>query len=138
MDAKGEAWDKVNAQYDEALIHLGNHAPNAFEIIAGKALSEAKRNIENAGRLSKISKAQNLHDEAIKHYTAARGARTADPEQALIHFEKAIKLAIEASRSVERASFLDRFGIWTTIIINWIDHFQYCSVHLVEFRLTYR
>lgn len=117
MEAEGEPQDKIEAQYNEALMHLRNHAPNAFEIIAGKALNEAKRSIESAGHLSKVSKAQNLHDEAIEHYTKARGARTADPEQALVHFENAINLAIEASRSVEKASFLDRFGVWTAIIL---------------------
>ncbi|MFQ5825703.1 MAG: hypothetical protein ACE5JB_16835 [bacterium] len=91
-----------------AISHILNIAPDSYEYIAGVKLTQTRKRIASAGFFAERDKAKRLHEDAIYHYTQGRNERTANPEQANHHFERAIDLCLEAIDSVVPATNIQK------------------------------
>lgn len=114
--------DEGEAEYmlRQAKEHQRESILNAFEIIAGKALSEAQSALEKAGIFNSTGNSKAYFDQATQFYAYGRDARTADQEAALGHFENAAVKAIESRFAIGDTSPARRFRFWWIIIIGLI------------------
>ncbi|NOY58463.1 MAG: hypothetical protein GXO75_05965 [Calditrichaeota bacterium] len=112
---------------NEAIIHLQNLAPDSCEHIAGKKLKESRIFMAGSGIFAEIRKSQELHEQAIFHYTQGRNIRSADPDQAIKRFNDVVDLCnnaiqlITPARKIQKAQIIIAFLGWLIAFILFLD-----------------
>lgn len=119
--------EKSIKHINESIIHLENLAPDSCEHIAGKKLKELRILMASSGFLADINKSQEIHERAIFHYTQGRNIRSADPGQAIKHFNNVVDLCNKAiqlitpAHKIQKAQIIIAFLGWLIAFILFLD-----------------
>jgi soluble cytochrome b562 len=90
----------IEEQCNEAYYHLENVDVNGYEYLAGYFLSEVRDKLDRTNLYTDIGKAENLEQEALRHYDRGRNLRATKKIEAMDQFEKCIDICIEAKREI--------------------------------------
>jgi len=103
--------DEIHKLYTEAFNHIDNLDVNGYEYLAGYFLTELREKIENSGLYADTGKAENLRDEAVRHFDKGRDLRPSKKKEAMGQFEKCIDLCTEASREIVPVTKVEKRNI---------------------------
>lgn len=92
--------DEMHKLYTEAFNHIDNLDVNGYEYLGGYFLTELREKIETTGFYTDTGKAENLLNEAIRHFDKGRDLRPSKKKEAMEQFEKCIDLCMEGSREI--------------------------------------
>jgi len=102
---------KINEQYIHARKHMSDLDVNGYEFLAGVFLTDLREKIEKSGFFSVVGRAENLLDEALKHFDKGRDLRVAKKEQGMEQFEKCIDLCMEGQREIVPVTRTEKMNV---------------------------